>query len=204
MIQEAELRSRIEEEIRRCHKCPLGAHRDEKGYMAVPGDGSLGAKVMFIGEAPGEEESNQGKPFVGRAGKLLVQLLHGIGLKREQVYIANILKCRPPDNQFPTGGDEVKACIGYLYAQIALVQPRVICLLGAVALKYMLGDRYQISKERGKPVQMGGVIFFPTYHPAAALRNQRLTNDMMLDFQKLQGLLKQTAPELWKPVRSPG
>lgn len=194
--EEREVLERVENEIRRCHRCSLGGLRDSAGYMAVPGEGDPASPVMFIGEAPGEEEALQGRPFVGRAGKLLTELLNSINLPREKVYIANILKCRPPNNRDPEEG-EVEACIGYLHAQISLLRPRVICLLGNIAIHHLLGPRYSLSEHKGKLLQRGGIFFLPCYHPAAVLRNPRLRTNLLMDFQRLKNLLLQVAPELF-------
>jgi len=193
-VEDREVLERVEEEVRRCHRCPLGALRDSSGYMAVPGEGDLTSPVMFIGEAPGEEEALQGRPFVGRAGKLLTELLNSINLRRERVYITNILKCRPPGNRDPEDS-EASACIGYLHAQISLLRPKIICLLGNIAIRHLLGPRFSLSEHKGKLLQRGGIFFLPCYHPAAVLRNPRLRTNLLMDFQRLRNLLLQVAPE---------
>ena len=138
----------LEEQIKDCKKCKLCNNRTN----IVLGIGNRNAKVMFIGEGPGADEDIQGEPFVGKAGKLMSQAFKGIGIKREDVYICNVVKCRPPMNRNPEA-DEVKACINYLREQVMLVKPKIIVLLGSVALKAILGDEYSITKARGKWVE---------------------------------------------------
>lgn len=147
---------------------------------------------MFIGEAPGRQEELAGRPFVGAAGKLLNQLLNGIGLKREDVYITNVIKCRPPENRDPLP-EEIEACRGWLDEQIKLVRPRLIVLLGRHALNRFLPG-LKISKVHGQPHQqelagLGSFIFFPIYHPAAALYNRAMREPLEEDFRKIPGLL---------------
>ena len=132
---------------------------------------------MFIGEGPGADEDMQGEPFVGRAGKLMNMALAGLGLKREEIYIANIVKCRPPSNRNPEP-DEAEACMDYLKSQINLINPKVIVLLGSVALKNMLGQEYGITASRGKWIEKDGISYMPTFHPAALLRDE----DKKIDF----------------------
>ena len=129
------------------------------------------AKIMFIGEGPGADEDIQGEPFVGKAGKLMDQAFKGIGINREEVYIANIVKCRPPQNRNPEQ-DEIDSCIDYLRTQVMLVKPEIIVLLGSVALKAILGKEYSITSSRGKWVEKKGIRYLPTFHPAALLRDE--------------------------------
>ncbi|MHA2634707.1 MAG: uracil-DNA glycosylase [bacterium JZ-2024 1] len=185
----------IEEEIRACQKCPLGNFREQKKYFAVPGDGPKNARVLFIGEAPGEEEALQGLPFVGRAGILLSEMLAQVGISREKVYITNILKCRPPDNRNPEA-EEVSACLPYLFAQIHLLQPKVICLLGKVALEGIFGPKMQLKDVRGKSFTRWGLQFFCTYHPAAVLHNPVWKRELQRDFFVLHQMLRTFAPEV--------
>ena len=126
---------------------------------------------MFIGEGPGADEDAQGIPFVGKAGKLMNTAFQGIGIKREEVYIANVVKCRPPNNRNPED-DEVRACLDYLRNQVILVKPKIIVLLGNVALKNILGKEYGITSARGKWVEKNGIMYMPTFHPAALLRDE--------------------------------
>lgn len=156
----------LDEEIKDCKKCKLCKNRNN----IVIGTGNKNAKVMFIGEGPGADEDIQGEPFVGKAGKLMNQAFKGIGIKREDVYIANIVKCRPPMNRNPEQ-DEINECIGYLREQVMLVKPEIIVLLGSVALKAILGKEYSITSSRGKWVEKKGIMYMPTFHPAALLRD---------------------------------
>jgi uracil-DNA glycosylase family 4 len=154
-----------ERAIRNCQKCPLGATRTNLVY----GTGDPHAGVMFIGEAPGREEDLKGEPFVGRAGKLLDKILAAIGFKREEVYIGNILKCRPPDNRDPQP-DEMKTCMPHLLEQIHQIKPKIICALGRVSAQALLQTSTPLGKLRGKWHDFNGIPFFVTYHPAALLR----------------------------------
>ena len=135
----------LEEQIKDCKKCKLCNNR----HNIVLGTGNRQAKIMFIGEGPGADEDIQGEPFVGKAGKLMDQAFKGIGINREEVYIANIVKCRPPQNRNPEQ-DEIDSCIDYLRTQVMLVKPEIIVLLGSVALKAILGKEYSITSSRGK------------------------------------------------------
>lgn len=144
---------------------------------------------MFIGEGPGADEDAEGIPFVGRAGKLMNMALEGLGVKREDVYIANIVKCRPPGNRNPES-DEADACIDFLYSQISLVDPKIIVLLGSVALKHILGKEYGITASRGKWIEKENIKYIPTFHPAALLRDENkkifFWKDLKEAFQKLE------------------
>jgi DNA polymerase len=165
----------------------------------VFGNGNANADLMFIGEAPGAEEDRQGLPFVGRAGQLLDQLLGGIGLTREDVFVANILKSRPPGNRDPQP-DEIEACWPYLERQIQLIEPRVIATLGNFATKKITGSQTGITRVRGTPqvhALAGRTVFvFPLLHPAAALRTPSLVETLREDFAKLPGLIAEPLPEL--------
>ena len=178
-----------------CERCPLAAGRN----TVVFGAGNADADLMFVGEAPGAEEDRQGLPFVGRAGGLLTELLEGIGLKREDAFIANVLKCRPPGNRDPQP-EEIDSCRPYLEKQVELIQPRVIGTLGNFATKLLTGSRTGISKVRGTPQvhELGGrmVFLLPLYHPAAALRTPSLAETLRADFRTLPELLAQPLPEL--------
>lgn len=153
------------QEIKNCKKCPL--HRARTNF--VFGVGNQNAKVMFIGEAPGREEDLQGEPFVGRAGQLLDKILAAISFKREEVYIANILKCRPPENRDPLP-DEIEMCQPYLLEQIRIIQPKIICALGRIAGQTLLKTKQTLGQLRGKIHDYDGAKFLVTYHPAALLR----------------------------------
>ena len=139
---------------------------------------------MFIGEGPGADEDMQGEPFIGRAGKLMNMAFAGLGIKREEVYIANVVKCRPPGNRNPEA-DEAEACRDYLNAQINLVNPRIIVLLGSVALKNVLGKEYGITSSRGKWVEKDGIQYMPTFHPAALLRDEDKKIDFWNDLKEI-------------------
>src|SRR5207244_8777294 len=155
--------------VHSCRRCPLGHSRTK----AVPGVGPAGARIMIVGEAPGQNEEQQGEPFVGAAGKLLDQLLGGIGLSRADVFITNILKCRPPSNRDPQPL-EVEACSPYLEQQQRLIKPEVVLLLGRHALARLLPGYESISRLRGNGIVKDGVTYLPVYHPAAALYNSFL------------------------------
>jgi DNA polymerase len=176
-----------------CTKCPLAKTRTN----VVFGGGDANANLMFVGEAPGAEEDRQGLPFVGRAGALLTELLGGIGLTREQVWITNVLRCRPPGNRDPQPL-EIESCQPYTYRQVELIQPRVVATLGNFATKLLTGSRAGITKVRGTPQihEIGGrtVFLMPLFHPAAALRTPALVDILRQDFAKLPDLLE--APPL--------
>ncbi len=159
----------LEQAIQGCLKCPLGPGR----LRFVFGEGAPDAQLMFVGEGPGRDEDLQGRPFVGKAGELLDKMIGAIGLQRDQVYIANVVKCRPPDNRTPTG-DEAAACLGYLRRQIELIQPKVIVTLGATPLRELIGVGEGITKVRGqwKRLELAGrsIPVMPTFHPAYVLR----------------------------------
>lgn len=163
-------------ELDGCTKCRLCETRNS----IVIADGDPHAEIMFIGEGPGREEDEQGVPFVGAAGRLFNYLLEEAGLKRDDIYICNIVKCRPPQNRDPFQ-DEAEACLPYLRAQIALVHPKVIVCLGRIAAKYVYDSEIQISRQRGQVKKKGAFYVIPTYHPAALLRKQELTNDFVYD-----------------------
>lgn len=171
--------SQIRQEIESCTRCELHKGRTR----AVLGEGNVFAKIMFIGEAPGEEEDLQGRPFVGRAGQLLTQAIENAGLKRSDVYIANINKCRPPGNRQPTI-EEQEACFPYLERQIEIVDPKVLCLLGATAYRGVLKTQPKITQERGKVIEYRGRLVYITYHPAYVLRNQNQKDTFFDDIKK--------------------
>ena len=179
-------------QISSCMDCNLSQHRTR----AVPGEGPEDADLMFIGEGPGYNEDQQGRPFVGQAGLYLEELLASIGLSRNDVYITNMVKCRPPNNRDPFPG-EIQACSKYLDTQIKLIQPRVIVTLGRHSLgKFLPGET--IGKTHGKPRQVGNLIVYPIYHPAAALRQHTLRAVLEQDFQAIPSLLQGDIP-LEKP-----
>ena len=171
----------LENSIKGCNKCKLCNSRNN----IVFGIGNKNAKIMFIGEGPGADEDAQGMPFVGKAGQLMNKAFEGIGLKREDVYIANIVKCRPPQNRNPEK-DEAEACIDYLRNQVVIVKPKVIVLLGNVALKNILGEEYGITKVRGNWIEKKGIWYMPTFHPAALLRDESKKIDFWKDLKKVK------------------
>ena len=156
------------EEIASCKACRLCETRQN----TVPGEGNTATRLMIIGEGPGAQEDELGRPFVGRAGQLLDKMLDAIEWRREQVYIANIVKCRPPENRAPKE-DEVQACRGFLLRQIALINPEIILLMGATALNHMMGAQWRITKDRGKWMDLDGRAVLATFHPAYLLRDPR-------------------------------
>ena len=173
----------LEETCKNCKKCKLCTNRTN----VVFGTGNRNAEIMFIGEGPGADEDLQGIPFVGKAGKLMDRAFEGIGIKREEVYIANIVKCRPPNNRNPEY-EEADACKEYLGSQINLVKPEIIILLGSVALKNILGKEYGITSSRGKWFEKDGIKCLPTFHPAALLRDETKKIDFWNDLKKVKQL----------------
>src|SRR5262245_8213588 len=175
-------------QVAQCTKCRLADTRTQ----VVFGVGDPNADLMFVGEAPGFHEDKQGEPFVGQAGKLLDRLLAGIGLTRSQVYIANVLMCRPPGNRDPMP-DEIEACEGFLFRKIELIRPRVIATLGNFATKLLSGKQLGITRVHGSEQQarFGGVqvTLYPLYHPAAALYTPRMLQVLEEDFRGLPALL---------------
>ena len=183
--------AQLYEQIGDCRKCRLCETRNN----VVPGEGNPHAKLMFIGEGPGQDEDRQGRPFVGRSGELLTRMIHAIGLERSEVYICNIVKCRPPQNRNPEP-DEAAACLDYLRAQVALVRPRVVVLLGKVACQYTIRDQVFITRDHGRWYEQKGVWFMPTYHPSFLLRDPAKKREAWEDFQKVRAKLNelQAAP----------
>ena len=169
---------KIASEVIGCPLCKLSRSRRN----AVPGDGQLSSKIMFVGEAPGKNEDEQGKPFVGAAGMILNQALEKAGIKRAEVFITNVVKCRPPGNRVPEN-DERSICRQYLDRQISLIAPKIICILGSTAYSSILGGK-SITKNRGKIMERNGQKYFLTIHPAAAIYNKNLrsvlNNDLFL------------------------
>ena len=174
----------VREELGDCSRCPL--HRTRRNL--VFGEGSAGAKLVFVGEAPGEEEDNQGRPFVGRAGQLLTKIIGAMGLAREDVYICNILKCRPPGNRNPKE-DEITTCEPFLLKQLEAINPEIICALGTFAAKTLLRTDSPISAIRGKFHDYHGRKLMPTYHPAYLLRNPDAKKLVWEDVQKIMKIL---------------
>jgi len=189
---------KLEEEIKKCTKCPLHASRKN----AVPGEGNPEAIIMFIGEAPGRNEDLEGRPFVGAAGRLLTNLIENIGLRREDVYITNVVKCRPPNNRDPKP-EEIKACSPYLDRQINCIAPRIIVTLGRHSTKYLLeknGYNFRsILKIHGKiyNIKIGyiDIKLIPTLHPAAALYNPRFVKILEEDFNRIKNEIRKIGKE---------
>ena len=177
----------LNEAIKDCNKCKLCSGR----INIVFGTGNKNASLMFIGEGPGADEDIQGEPFVGKAGQLMNKAFEALDIKREDVYIANIVKCRPPQNRDPET-DEAEACMDYLRNQVLLVKPKIIVLLGSVALKNILGEEYGITNSRGKWIEKKGIWYIPTFHPAALLRD----DSKKIDFWKDLKLIKEKLKEL--------
>jgi uracil-DNA glycosylase family 4 len=185
-------------EVAGCTKCRLAQGRTQ----VVFGVGDPNADLMFVGEAPGYHEDQQGKPFVGQAGKLLDNLLAGIGLARDQVYVANVLKCRPPGNRDPQP-DEIEACESHLFRQISLIEPKVVATLGNFATKLLSGKPTGITRVHGaeQETRLGGrrVLLYPLYHPAAALYTPAMLKVLEEDFARLPALLGRVVEEP-KPI----
>jgi uracil-DNA glycosylase family 4 len=181
------------QDARACTRCPLHLGRTR----VVFGAGNADADLMFVGEAPGQQEDLQGLPFVGRAGKLLDQLLSEVGLERSDVFITNVLKSRPPGNRDPQP-EEIDACKPYLHSQVELIEPRVICTLGNFATKLLTRSQRGITGVHGRPQvhELGGraVRVFPLYHPAAALRSTKTLEELREDFRRLPELLEEPPP----------
>lgn len=157
----------LSERIVLCRKCPLGGIRKN----AVPGEGSMKADLMFVGEAPGRDEDTQGSPFVGRAGQLLTKIINAMQLQRKDVYITNVVKCRPPNNRTPNP-DEIGQCLEYLLEQLGMIQPRVVVALGKVATDFFIRSRQGITALRGDFYDFQGIKVMPTFHPSYVLRNE--------------------------------
>jgi DNA polymerase len=175
----------IRQDLGDCRRCKLAPTRK----TIVFGEGNPHAELVFIGEGPGADEDEQGLPFVGRAGKLLNRMMQSVGLKREDVYICNVVKCRPPMNRTPEK-DEVDACSPFLYRQIEAIKPRLICCLGAPAVRTVLGIKEGITKIRGQFYDFGSCKALATVHPAYVLRNPREEKILREDFEKIRDFLK--------------
>lgn len=173
----------LKREVFSCHKCAIAKDRNN----VVFGEGNIDAGLMFVGEAPGYDEDIQGKPFVGKAGMLLTKIIEAMGLERKDVYICNILKCRPTANRNPKP-EEIEQCIDYLRQQIEYIRPKVICGLGKIASQTLLGKDIPITKLRGNWYDYRGIRFMPTYHPAYLLRNP---GDKKLVWQDMKKILKE-------------
>ncbi len=173
----------LADQIRKCTLCPLHQGRTQ----AVPGEGPEDAEIMFIGEAPGFHEDRQGRPFVGASGQFLDELLQSIGLDRAKVYITNVIKCRPPGNRDPLP-EEIEACRPYLDRQLEIIRPKMVVTLGRFSMaRYFPNAR--ISRIHGKPKKIGGVLYYPMYHPAAALHQPSLRRTVEEDMKRIPELL---------------
>ncbi len=176
----------LEHDCQNCRECSLWETRTN----VVFGVGSRNAEVLFIGEGPGKNEDEQGVPFVGRAGQLLDDMLAIIGLKREDVYIANIVKCRPPENRDPLGVEQ-DACIDYLRRQVKLINPKIIVCLGRIAAMRIIRPDFKITQQHGQWFEKGGFQMMAVYHPAALLRDPRRRPETFDDFKGLQAKIKE-------------
>ncbi len=164
--------------VKTCTKCGLCKTRTN----TVFGVGPIHTDIMFVGEGPGADEDREGIPFVGKAGKLMNQAFAGLGIKREEVYIANVVKCRPPNNRTPLK-EEAMACLDYLRNQVIIIKPKIIVLLGNTALKNIVGEEYGITASRGKWIEKKGIYYMPTFHPAALLRDESKKVDFWNDLK---------------------
>ncbi|MCF8002120.1 MAG: uracil-DNA glycosylase [Halanaerobiales bacterium] len=169
------------EKALKCERCNLRSTCTQ----VVMGEGSLDHKIMFIGEGPGASEDKKGRPFVGRAGRLLDKILQSANIKRNNIYITNIVKCRPPENRNPTD-NEMKACSPILKTEIKYINPKVIVPLGSVASRYLIDSSVKITKDRGKWYNKGDLYFLPTFHPAYLLRNENMKKPVWKDFKKIK------------------
>ena len=185
-VRAVEAVGQIREELGDCTRCKLHSTRSNIVY----GVGDPCAELMFVGEAPGRDEDQQGVPFVGRAGQLLTKIIEAIDLRREDVYIANVIKCRPPKNRNPEP-DEIETCQPYLFAQIDAIQPKVVVALGAFAVKTLLQSDESISKLRGRTFDYRGAKLIPTFHPAYLLRSPDKKADVWEDMKKVRSLLRE-------------
>ena len=175
----------LQSAIKNCRNCKLCSNRTN----IVFGVGNTNSNVMFIGEGPGADEDAQGIPFVGKAGKLMNNAFDIVGINREEIYIANIVKCRPPNNRDPQD-DEVDACISYLRNQVMIIKPKIIVLLGRIALQNILGKEYKITASRGKWIEKKGILYMPTWHPAALLRDETKKIDFINDLKEMMNKAK--------------
>ena len=171
----------LKQSCNNCEKCKLHATRQN----IVFGVGNENAKIMFIGEGPGGDEDKLGEPFVGKAGQLMNKAFDIVGIKREEVYIANIVKCRPPNNRDPED-DEINACMDYLRNQVMIIKPKIIVLLGRIALQNILGKDYKITASRGKWIEKKGIMYMPTWHPAALLRDETKKIEFLKDLKNIK------------------
>ena len=183
----------ISVQISNCKKCSLFSTRTH----TVPGQGNNSPEIMFIGEAPGAKEDELGIPFVGRSGNFLTKMIEAMGYTREEVFIGNILKCRPPENRKPTA-QEIEICIPYLKQQIAILKPKVIIALGSTSVQGLIGKTPAISKLRGQWLEFEGTPLMPTFHPAYILRNQSKKGELWSDLKKVLAFIGKTPPPIKK------
>jgi DNA polymerase len=177
----------LRERILSCQKCPLSQGRKN----AVPGEGNLGTELMFVGEAPGRDEDIQGRPFVGRAGQLLTKIIHAMKFKREEVYITNIVKCRPPENRTPHK-QEIEMCQDYLREQLGMIKPKVIVTLGKVAADFFIESKLGMTALRGNFFEFNNIKVMPTFHPSYIIRNEgnkEIKKMVWEDMQKVMAFL---------------
>ncbi len=187
MAEQFETLGELETAVKACRLCSLSESRTN----AVPGEGPTNAKIMFVGEGPGFHEDRQGRPFVGAAGQYLEELLASIGLTREDVYITNVVKCRPPQNRDPLP-NEIETCRPYLDRQIELIQPKLIVTLGRFSMNLFMPDA-KISEAHGKPRKIRGIVYYPVYHPAAGLHQPRWKSIIEEDFKRIPEVIAQAA-----------
>jgi DNA polymerase len=185
-----ELLDALYEPYKKCLECPLGYAGRTK---VVFGEGNPDADLLFLGEAPGKDEDLQGRPFVGVSGQLLTRALTLVGIDRSQVFITNVVKCRPPGNRVPLPLESNTCMSLFFYKQIQIIRPRIICTLGSVALNALMQQPYAITKVRGNLMQKEGLHVFPTYHPAYILRNKTQAQIWLDDFKLLKELLEKTS-----------
>ena len=184
--------SALREECLSCQRCGLAETRKN----VVFGDGNPEAELLFIGEGPGANEDAQGLPFVGRAGKLLDDMLEMIDLDRTNVYIANMVKCRPPQNRDPLNTEQ-DACIGYLWDQMALIRPRIVVCLGRIAAMRLISPSYRITREHGQWMEKDGAYYTAIYHPAALLRDPTKKPDTFADLRSIRSKIREVCPEAY-------
>jgi uracil-DNA glycosylase len=186
---ESDSLERISADIGDCKRCRLCEQRNK----IVFGSGHSRAQLVFVGEGPGRDEDIQGLPFVGRAGKLLTQMIEAMGLKRDEVYICNVVKCRPPENRAPEP-DEMETCSPFLYRQLAVIQPRAVVCLGAIAFQALYGAKQSVSRLRGQWLEFRGIPMLATYHPAYLLRNPNAKGEVWEDLKKVMAHLGLKVP----------
>ena len=180
----------LEQICKKCRKCSLSATRKS----VVFGEGNDAADIMFVGEGPGYNEDIQGRPFVGKAGQLLTKMINAINMRRGEVYITNIVKCRPPENRNPLESESDK-CIEFLRWQVKLIKPGIIVALGAVSAKNIIRPDFKISKERGKWIEKSGINFIATYHPSYLLRNPAAKKEAWEDFKEIKKMTEKIKSE---------